>query len=552
MAVTVFEHDPAFVLDALRNGNMDQLEVVGKVGETEFFRMLLGEEVLQRLAASYPSPRKKEEVPLWLYLASEITLRLHGAMGFSAYAYIVHSGGLLDALGPEQVEHCEVKPGQWRTICQGYNSKHHYDRGTPCDADFLRKLSKDTDAGALEHWFGTAVAREYGRLGAYDGEGIFIVDGTYVFVPPDNDGYENSSRLLFGEDGHPIRREDYEALPLGRKRQCQWRRCYRAVTLSHTTAERHYALRCGLHIMPGKESESPEVWPLVERFVKAAGKGVMKLLIYDRGLVDGETVGRLKAVEVDSLFPLKKGMDIWEDGKVLAQYERGEWSRYDPPKPPPPPVPPERTEVVRRREAKRQETLRKRREEAGPKPPPHKLDWIEPSRLWKSCPVPVSVLLVRNHYADGQTLDWALGSTRVFGEPLEMWKGYALRPVIEEEHRQEKCYWDITHFRSCSFSLVVNQIVFVELAYLLIQLFIQKLGRNELAGRTRQRLLDVLLPNDYWMAVYHKQCFGMFSKLQYTEELLTLREGARGRLLGTTRRLRRAELRPPELPWRPE
>jgi len=99
---------------------------------------------------------------------------------------------------------------------------------------------------------------------------------------------------------------------------------------------------------------------------------------------------------------------------------------------------------------------------------------------------------------------------------------------------------------------VVNQIVFVELAYSLIQVFIQKLGRNELAGRTRQRLLDVLLPKDYWMAAYYKQCFGMFSKLQYTEELLTLREGARRRLLGTTRRLRRAELRPPELPWRPE
>jgi len=162
---------------------MDYLEVVGKVAEMEFFRKLLGEGVLQRLAASYPTPRRKEEVPLWLYLASEITLRLHGAMGFGAYPYIVHCGGLLDALGPEQVVQKEVKPGVSRPVCRGYNRKNHHARTTPCDADSLRKLGKDTQAEALEHWFGTAVPREYQTLGGYDPEGIFLVDGTLPVRP---------------------------------------------------------------------------------------------------------------------------------------------------------------------------------------------------------------------------------------------------------------------------------------------------------------------------------------------------------------------------------
>ena len=191
---------------ALGGGTMDYLEVVGKVAEMEFFRKLLGEGVLQRLAASYPTPRRKEEVPLWLYLASEITLRLPGAMGFGAYPYIVHCGGLLDALGPEQVVQKEVKPGVSRPVCRGYNRKNHHARTTPCDADSLRKLGKDTQAEALEHWFGTAVPREYQTLGGYDPEGIFLVDGTYLFVPLENDRYERSSRLLFGEDGHPLSR----------------------------------------------------------------------------------------------------------------------------------------------------------------------------------------------------------------------------------------------------------------------------------------------------------------------------------------------------------
>jgi hypothetical protein len=30
------------------------------------------------LAETYPTPRKKEEVPVWIYLSSELSLQLHG------------------------------------------------------------------------------------------------------------------------------------------------------------------------------------------------------------------------------------------------------------------------------------------------------------------------------------------------------------------------------------------------------------------------------------------------------------------------------------------
>jgi len=77
-----FERDKAFVTESLHKGDFDYMEIVGMVEETAFFRMLLEEGSLRALAKTYPTPRKKEEVPLWLYLASELTLRLHGAMGF--------------------------------------------------------------------------------------------------------------------------------------------------------------------------------------------------------------------------------------------------------------------------------------------------------------------------------------------------------------------------------------------------------------------------------------------------------------------------------------
>jgi len=558
MALHAFERDKAFVTEELRRGNFDYMEVVGAVEESQFFRLLLGEGSLSALAAEYPTPRKKEEVPLWLYLASELTLRLHGAMGFGAYPYVLHCGGLLDALGPRQVERKQdADSGEWRATLRGYNQKNHYTRVTPCDKDYLRKMAKDTRHEALEHWFGTTVPRQYQAMGAFDSEGLFLVDGTYIFVPLDNDRYENSSVLRFGERGHPIDKKTYESLPKKRQERCPLRRCYRAVTLSHTTREKDYSLRCGVKVLEGKAAEAPCVWPLVKRTVDAVGPGVFKLLVYDRGLIDGQTVSKLKFLDVDSLFPLKKGMDLWEDAKALAAQDPTPWPRYDIPKPTPGPAPANRPEVVTRREAERQKTLREKKEETPPAEPRRTLEWIEykwvePSRVWETCQVPVAVLLLTNHYANGDLFEWALASTRVFSDPLHMWTTYLLRPAIEEDHRQEKCFWDMTHFRSTAFSLVVNQIVFVELAYSLIQIFLRKIGRNELAGTTRQRLLDSLLPQQNKIALYYRNRFGHFNNYEYQEELLTLPEGARRKALGKTRKLRRAQLRPPELPWRPE
>lgn len=559
MSWQAFEHDKAFVTEALRRGEFDYVEVVGAVAETAFFRMLLGEGVLARLAAGYPTPRRKEEVPLWLYLASDLTLRLHGASGFGAYPYVVHCGGLLDALRPDRVAHkLDAASGQWRTAIRGFNHKNHYARSTPCDKDFLRKLAKDTRPADLERWFATCVVREYQTLGAFDEAGLFLIDGTYLFVPPDNDRYEGSRRLLFGPDGrHPITRAEAEKLPRRQRDRCRWRRGYRAVTLSHTTPGQDYSLRCGTVVLPGNAAETPHVWPMVERFVGAVGPGVMKLLVFDRGLIDGPTIARLKGLGVDSLFPLKRGMDLWEDAKTLARHDGTPWRRHAIPKPPAAPPPPERPETLVRRETARQKTLADRRDEAGPLPPAHTLEaidykWIDPSTVWDTCDAPVAVLLVRNHYANGDRLDWALASTGVFPDPLDMWTTYRCRPTVEEDHRQEKCFWDMTHFRSTSLSLVVHQVLFVELAYSLIQIFLRRVGRDELVGRTRQRLLDSLLPHESKVALYYKQRFGMFTAYEHQELLLTLREGARRKALGKTRRLRRAQQRPPDLPWRPQ
>ena len=99
-----FEEDHDFVLKELEAGFVDHIEVVSRVVETQFFQEFIGSGALAKLAETYPTPRQKEEVPLWIYLATQLTLRLHGASGFASLPYILHCGGLRDALEKGQVE----------------------------------------------------------------------------------------------------------------------------------------------------------------------------------------------------------------------------------------------------------------------------------------------------------------------------------------------------------------------------------------------------------------------------------------------------------------
>ena len=161
-------------------------------------------------------------------------MRLHGVHSFNAFPMVVRSGGMLNAFGPKagkKVVHPDN--GDVTVACEGFNKKNHYDRETPCDQDFLRKVSKDTDADALMRWFSSDVVRIFRSSRAFDKEGIFIGDASYLFVP-DNPNYEDSVKLLFDEHNHPISKKQYEKMLGEQKAHCQWRRCYKMVQLLHT------------------------------------------------------------------------------------------------------------------------------------------------------------------------------------------------------------------------------------------------------------------------------------------------------------------------------
>ena len=550
MDLVTFQYDRSFVLDALRHGDIDYLEHVSEAAEADLFRHLIRRQVIQRLADTYPSPRKKEEVPVWIYLASELSLKLHGARSYHALPRILRSGGLIEALGPEmggrKTRHPET--GDVTLACPGFNAKNDYDRQTPCDQDFLRKFARDTQADALHTWFNREVPRCFRSLGLFDSEGLFIGDASYLFVP-DNEHYEQSDLLWFDEHNHPV---DADQVDLRNKRY-QQHRCYKLVSLIHVNRKLDYFFVVAARVVSGRRHECPILYELVEEVIRAVHKGFIKVLIVDRGLIDGERMGYLKQkLAIDTIVPLRTNMDLYADAIGLTRLQDFAWEPYVPPLAWPAEVTASpRPAAVQKREDKRQRTLAQRK--AGTAPAPSSVSTARPPApqtllglgrgllSWSQCPAPLTAVVNRERDAQGHTQDWVLVSTSDRFTASYIRSTYELRPAIEERHRQYKCFWDLTRMHSCAFALVVNQALFVLLVYTLVQAHLVLRQRQALAHGVWDRAWQLLSPTLEVVAVYYRQRFCLLTLAEYGRILLGIEEPARSKLREKLRRIEREQ-----------
>jgi hypothetical protein len=567
-AAMLYERDDARVLQAFRGGEFDYGDAIGEVQEADFFRLITERKILDKLAQSYPSPRERHDVPLWVYVASNLSMRFHGEHHFHAFPFLVRCGSMIEAFGPAMGHKAtHPKTGDISLRCEGFNEKNDYDRQTPCDQDFLRKLARDTDTDLLQTWFNRDVAEIFKQHHAFEEAGIFIGDASYLFVP-DNPNYQGSSRLLFDEHNHPI-----EAAQLTEEQQklYQWRRCYKLVTLLHTNREGEFFLYGGLRLTAGKDHEAPVLYQLVEEFVQFHGRGVMKRLILDRGFLDGDKIGHCKRdLGIDVLIPARRDMDIYQDVVGLAEGGLLEFQAVPDGPAPVVAVPVHRPEAIRKREEARQRTLAKRKAEAAqksqemqkaektqrapesqkvreqsfvrppsPQHPRSEVAAVADLKTFSSCPVPLHAAVNREIDRDGHREYWVLLDTAPILDAVASRQEYGLRPNIEERHRQLKCFSDLAHFSSRSFSLVVNQVVFTLLVYSLLQWYWQRIRRPEMNRRTSPRALAQLRPTMTVILIFFQAYVARLTPLEYQELLLTLQEPARQKILAKTRRLRR-------------
>lgn len=85
-------------------------------------------------------------------------------------------------------------------------------------------------------------------------------------------------------------------------------------------------------VLRGKESKATALWPLVED-VASVGSGV-KILVLDRGFINGEKIGHLKQKHgIDTVIPIRSDMDIIEDVQGATQLPTS-WDEYEAKAPP--------------------------------------------------------------------------------------------------------------------------------------------------------------------------------------------------------------------------
>lgn len=530
------------MLEAFRHGEFDQIEIIGQADEKAFFELCFKEKILNALVQQMPTARKKEDVPAWFILVGNLSLKLHLENSFYAFERVVRCGGLLQALPPEIAsKHWDPKTQRILLECQGFNDKNAYSRRTPCDQDTLRKFVKDVSATQWLEWYNGPVQQVFQRYGFFDPAGIFIGDGSYLFVP-DNPAYEGSVVMWFDEHHHPV---DYEKLTLEQRKCAHRERCYKLVSLLHRRGPCY--VQAAVAVLPGNAHECPVLYQLVENFVKHVGRGVIKLLIVDRGFVDGKNIARCKQEwGIDVLLPMKQKMDIWTDAWALSQ--QCPWQQWVAPTPVPKPVPAQRPEVIVRREAKRQKTLAARKAKA---PPPDPAKVVQRTELcpikgfssWSECAVPLNVLLLREHYADGHQQQWGLMTTADFTDPAQLKEQYGWRTEIEEGYRLLKCFYDLTDFHSRDFDVIAAQVVLIFLSYTLRQWQLWKTFQEELADKTPLLRRELLLHNEQ-VVIYHEHAYTQMPLLSFSRELLQLVPEARAKALMRLRKLEQSLLSP--------
>jgi hypothetical protein len=238
-------------------------------------------------------------------------------------------------------------------------------------------------------------------------------------------------------------------------------------------------------------------------------------------------------------------MDLYEDAMALFREPEVQWvpchepkeeQKQEPIRPKP--------KVILKREKKRQKKLQELKEQQ-PRPPPEKIlikteaASIGQFQSWSSCTLPLSVVANREHYADGHTEIWFLVDTKEIQNPTQARQEYHLRPSTEERYRQLKCFSDLTHFTSRAFSMVVNQVIFIMLAYGLLQIYLLHQGRKEMNRKTLPRIRQQLLPSDNYIILYWQNYYGLFRPFELVGFVVTLAEEARKKIAAKCRRIGR-------------
>lgn len=483
----IYEENKVKVLSRLREGDVEYMDLSRWSYQDRFFAFLLGTRFFELCGASYPSPRKKEEVPVWFLLCCGVQMRMHTTAAYDRLPGLLKSGPILSRV--------KFNVGGMEG---GFNNKNRKKRDTPVDSDGVRKFFKDTPPGSLRQWYNGDVVKFLRHNRSFDKHGIFILDQTHVVVP-DNPRYKGAARMQVDENGQRL---DLSHLSDEQRKAVPLRLCYGLSELIHVGTSEQSFLVGGYQWGPGNTDELVQGRVLLKDFTNSVGTDVIKLLICDKGYLDGAFITMVKQeAKADILIPLRSDMDMYKEAvmAVASPQWKGKWKPW---------------------KMYEKNGIRYIEEVAC----------VENTGIWDTCRVTLYLSVMRTTIINGGVSYWVLASTFKPNQPGEAFAYYEKRTQIEERHRQLKHFWHIGAFTSPHESLVEAHVMFTLLTYSLVQLHLVKQHLADLTNKTIDTLKEETNAGQNAVIVYHNRYFAVFDLDEYTYIIADLSPQANERL----------------------
>ena len=436
-SLVVFKKNKPKVIAALKDGKISYVADSKWSFADEFYAFCISIGFFSFVQQTYPNPRQRKNIPLWILIALMLQLKLNQSSSFLSLPGILKSGAILTRTS--------FNIG---TIAGGFNRRNRYPRseGEIVDHDTLRKHFKDTNTGQLIEWNNGPFAKFLSSKRAIEKEGIFVIDATHLAVA-DNKNYEGAQYVPLDRYHRYV---DVKKLSPEEAKKFKYTLCYKMVNLLHLSKNKDYFTFFGTQISGGATHDLVLGRPLVDNLVANVGKGKIKTLIADRGFLDKDMITDFKKrYGIDFLIPLKKNMSAYLDAAGIARLEKKPWEKVD--------------DLTVCYMAKK-------------------------ITSYGGCGVTLNIICVKSTLKNGKVRLWCLATTKDYKKAADAVKDYKLRWQIEERYKQIKKSWFASGFNSTSFNIICSHTIFSLLVYSLIQVYLHVSSLKRLANRTIEAL----------------------------------------------------------------
>ena len=272
----------------LRERQLTYAEAIANDNGLEFLEYLISEGIAEDLA-KVEFDRKRESIDNYEVFPMIYMMNiLSGEWAVRRTQAILKDEAVLRVMGfsDNKIETGLTQRGKKNQYGEGYERKSGFMASTTV-IDNLARFKYE----GLEGSFNAYISRA-SRSGLVDFGGVYILDSSIVETPRYYPGAKSTKR----RNGEGEKTEE-----------TIWG--FKVFILSSAQTLTPVAI----HITTANDADSPMLLEMVKRGVNNLGDGKIKVVLADRGFIDGQQMYKMKyEMGIDFVIPAKKSMNIWE------------------------------------------------------------------------------------------------------------------------------------------------------------------------------------------------------------------------------------------------